>query len=192
MQLLGVTFPCLDLWRGLWNQTNPPKYREIWDVKIVLDFLQTLYPVKGLTLKNLTLKFTMLFALTSAQRCETLQNTKELMSLEADVNNCWSVIKIQIKGWLWIPYLVGLKRFWGKLVSRTLLGTVQELHLPQRLKDQMWILGLFYKQLAGLMTKLFSKFYNKRLATDTNFCQALLQNAWNELCSPLYSDFLLK
>ena len=50
-----------------------PKYQEIWDVSIVLEFLQTMHPVEGLTLKNLTLKLTMLLALTSAQRCQALQ-----------------------------------------------------------------------------------------------------------------------
>ncbi len=50
-----------------------PKHQEIWDVSTVLEFLQTLHPVEGLTLKNLTLKLTMLLALTSAQRCQTLQ-----------------------------------------------------------------------------------------------------------------------
>lgn len=49
------------------------KHQEIWDVKTVLEFLQTLHPVEGLTLKNMTLKLTMLLALTSAQRCQTLQ-----------------------------------------------------------------------------------------------------------------------
>ena len=46
--------------------------QDIWDVGTVLDFLQTLHPVEELTLKNLTLKLTMLLALTSAQRCQTL------------------------------------------------------------------------------------------------------------------------
>ena len=50
-----------------------PKYQEIWDVSIALEFLETMHPVEGLTLKNLTLKLTMLLALTSAQRCQTLQ-----------------------------------------------------------------------------------------------------------------------
>lgn len=56
-------------------ETRPtlPKHQEIWDVSTVLDFLKTLHPVEGLSLKDLTLKLTMLLALTSAQRCQTLQ-----------------------------------------------------------------------------------------------------------------------
>jgi hypothetical protein len=49
------------------------KHQDIWDVSIVLDFLQTWHPVEELTIKKLTLKLTMLLALTSAQRCQTLQ-----------------------------------------------------------------------------------------------------------------------
>ena len=56
-------------------ETRPtlPKHQEIWDVNTVLDFLKTLHPVEELNLKDLTLKLIMLLALTSAQRCQTLQ-----------------------------------------------------------------------------------------------------------------------
>lgn len=50
-----------------------PRYQEIWDVNTVLEYLKTLHPPKDLTLKDLTLKLTMLLALVSAQRCQTLQ-----------------------------------------------------------------------------------------------------------------------
>ena len=50
-----------------------PRYQEIWDVSIVLKYLTTLHPAKGLNLKNLTLKVTMLMALLTGQRCQTLQ-----------------------------------------------------------------------------------------------------------------------
>ena len=49
-----------------------PKYRNIWDVNIVLTYLSSLHPPKDLTLKDLTLKTTMLLALLSGQRCQTL------------------------------------------------------------------------------------------------------------------------
>ena len=56
-------------------ETRPslPKHQEIWDVRTVLDLLRTLIPVEGLTLKNLTLKLTMLLALVLAQRCQILK-----------------------------------------------------------------------------------------------------------------------
>lgn len=38
-------------------------------------------------------------------------------------------------------------------------------------------LGTILQAVGWTNDKTFSKFYNKRLATDTNFCQALLQNA---------------
>jgi len=49
-----------------------PKYRNIWDVNTVLTYLSSLHPPQDLTLKGLTLKTTMLLALLSGQRCQTL------------------------------------------------------------------------------------------------------------------------
>lgn len=53
---------------------NPPKpkYNNIWDVSIVLEYLKSLGPNDKLSLKILTLKLTMLLALTSGQRVQTL------------------------------------------------------------------------------------------------------------------------
>jgi len=53
-----------------------PRYTAIWDVKIVLDYLQTLSPNESLRLRDLTFKLTMLLALTSAQRLQTLHNLR--------------------------------------------------------------------------------------------------------------------
>ena len=49
-----------------------PRYKEIWDVSVVLKYLKTLYPPEQLSLKDLTLKMTMLIALLSGQRCRTI------------------------------------------------------------------------------------------------------------------------
>ena len=49
-----------------------PKYKNIWDVNTVLMYLSSLHPPQDLTLKDLTYKTTMLLALLSAQRCQTL------------------------------------------------------------------------------------------------------------------------
>ena len=49
-----------------------PRYSCIWDVNIVLDFLKVFYPNEELPLSHLTLKLTMLLALTTAQRAQTL------------------------------------------------------------------------------------------------------------------------
>ncbi len=49
-----------------------PRYSEVWDVRIVLNYLRSLSPMKLLGLRDLTLKLCMLIALTSAQRCQTL------------------------------------------------------------------------------------------------------------------------
>ena len=49
-----------------------PKYAEIWDVNIVLNYLKTIDMSNSLTLKQLTLKVTMLLCLTTGQRGQIL------------------------------------------------------------------------------------------------------------------------
>ena len=62
----ATELPCYNL--------RPPctKYQDTWDVDIVLNYLRKLPPVKELNLKQLTLKLTMLMAILSASRCQTL------------------------------------------------------------------------------------------------------------------------
>ena len=55
-----------------------PRYSTIWDVGIVLKHLQLFPALKDLTLKQLTMNFTMLLALVTAQRTQTLK-TRHLM-----------------------------------------------------------------------------------------------------------------
>ena len=52
------------------NRPPQPKYAFIWDVKRVIEFLTTLLYDSDLSLKNLTLKLTMLSALGSAARLQ--------------------------------------------------------------------------------------------------------------------------
>ena len=49
-----------------------PRYTAVWNVNQVLDYLKTLYPVNEISLKSLTLKLTMLLALVTAQRGQSL------------------------------------------------------------------------------------------------------------------------
>ena len=59
--------------KGVFNCRTPtPKYSETWDVNIVLAFIGNWYPLDTLSLKFVTYKLTMLLALTTAQRCQTL------------------------------------------------------------------------------------------------------------------------
>ena len=53
-----------------------PRYNFIWDVNIVLDYLKFYYPNEVLPLSHLTLKLTMLLALSTAQRVQTLHVLK--------------------------------------------------------------------------------------------------------------------
>ena len=58
--------------KGVSNSRTPtPKYSDIWDVNIVLDFKQW-YPQSGLSLKFVTYKLVIPLALTIGQRCQTL------------------------------------------------------------------------------------------------------------------------
>ena len=55
-------------------QTKPPlrRYSETWDVSVVLHYLQGLWPVGTLNLKELTLKLVTLILLVSGQRGQTI------------------------------------------------------------------------------------------------------------------------
>jgi hypothetical protein len=73
----GVSFGKHDLvtrfLKGAFN-VRPPraKYSATWDVNFVLMYLRRLSPVAELSLKDLTIKLTMLLALTTGQRGQTL------------------------------------------------------------------------------------------------------------------------
>ena len=49
-----------------------PRYSDIWDVNIVLDYLKTFNDLISISLKALTLKLTMFFCLTTGQRGQTV------------------------------------------------------------------------------------------------------------------------
>ena len=55
-----------------------PRYAEIWDSQIVLNNLKGYPDIKDMTLKQLTLKMTMIMALVTAQRTQTIK----LLSIE--------------------------------------------------------------------------------------------------------------
>ncbi|XP_068713259.1 uncharacterized protein [Montipora foliosa] len=59
--------------KGVFQEKPPtPKFSEIWPVDQVLQALEQANPLKELHLKDLTLKLTMLVALVTGQRCQTL------------------------------------------------------------------------------------------------------------------------
>lgn len=59
--------------KGIFVAKPPkPKYTCTWDVSKVLKFLNTLWPLQNLSLKELTLKLVALLALSTAQRVQTL------------------------------------------------------------------------------------------------------------------------
>ena len=59
--------------KGVLNlRPTKPRYSVTWDVNKVLDFIRSSLPVEVLPLKELTLKFVLLIALTTAARSQTL------------------------------------------------------------------------------------------------------------------------
>ena len=77
------------LMKGIFQEKLPrPKYTEIWDVSIVLSYLQSLSPVDKLSLKELTLKLLVLILLVSGQWGQTVH----LLSIDhmVSVNNCYT------------------------------------------------------------------------------------------------------
>ena len=62
-----------------------PKYTVTWDVDLVLHYLELLFPLDKLTLKELSYNLIMLIALLLGQRCQTLHNFMLLfMTLSSD------------------------------------------------------------------------------------------------------------
>ena len=77
------------LMKGIFQEKPPrPKYTEIWDVSIVLAYLQSLSPVNTMSLKELTLKLSVLILLVSGQRGQTVH----LLNINYMVfsNNCYT------------------------------------------------------------------------------------------------------
>ncbi|KAJ8022303.1 hypothetical protein HOLleu_37159 [Holothuria leucospilota] len=63
--------------KGIFNLHPPlPRYKDIWDVGVVLQYLSSLYPGQEISLKELSLKLCSLIALTTAQRMQTIHLLK--------------------------------------------------------------------------------------------------------------------
>jgi len=59
--------------KGVFEKRIPhPKYKKIWDVSLVLNYLTTLDQIEKLTLKDLTLKLLMLLQLVTGQRGQSI------------------------------------------------------------------------------------------------------------------------
>lgn len=92
--------------RGIRHLRPPaPKYNEIWDSDIVVTFLKNW---KEEDLKTLTLKLTMLLALTSGQRAQTLSKLKigdlELTTTKAEFRVS-EALKTKVKGTAVVSFL---------------------------------------------------------------------------------------
>ncbi|XP_072048693.1 uncharacterized protein [Amphiura filiformis] len=78
--------------KGIFNLQPPqPRYTHIWDVRVVLNVLRKLSPVETLGLRDLTYKLSMLIALTSTQRIETLHKLQIADLKMTDNSACFHV-----------------------------------------------------------------------------------------------------
>jgi hypothetical protein len=88
--------------KGLFNIKPPmPRYTQIWDVRSVLNFIRTQSPINSLSLKQLTLKLTMLLALLTAQRSQSLSKLRiDKMKLSANSVVFWidDLVKTSVPG----------------------------------------------------------------------------------------------
>ena len=79
-----------------------PRYNRIWDVSLVLKYIKSLGENENLTLQNLTLKTTMLLALVSGQRCQTL-HALNVQNMALNDNMCTfkiaELLKTTRPGW---------------------------------------------------------------------------------------------
>lgn len=73
-----------------------PRYKEIWDVSVVLRYIEKWHPLKELDLKCLTLKTVMLMTLISGQRCQTI-NALNISNMHLTENRCIFEIKELLK-----------------------------------------------------------------------------------------------
>ena len=73
-----------------------PKYVVTWNVDLVLRYLELLFPLDKLTLKELSCRVIMLITLLSGQRCQTLHSlTLPSMTLSSD--KCVFVLDVLLK-----------------------------------------------------------------------------------------------
>ena len=83
--------------KGLYEINKPePKYKYIWDVNTVLEYLKNIEPIEQITLKELTLKLAMLLLLATGQRGQSMY----LLSLDGmtkRANSCTVELMEHIK-----------------------------------------------------------------------------------------------
>ena len=92
---VGKHPPVSRLMIGVFQEKPPrPKYTEIWDVSIVLVYLQSLSPVNTSLLKELALKLVVLILLVCGKRGQTVL----LLNIDCMVfsNNCYTFPQVKI------------------------------------------------------------------------------------------------
>ena len=83
--------------KGVFNESpKVPKYQEIWDLNVVLDYLKKVGPAHKLPLKSLTLKTVTLLMIVTGQRAQTL-SLLDLQNCQVSQNQILFVITENVK-----------------------------------------------------------------------------------------------
>lgn len=79
-------------------ELRPPaaRYKKIWDVANVFDYLRKMWPTPNLSLKQLSLKLVMLVALISAQRLQTIESL-DISNMYKEPNKTTFIIRNHLK-----------------------------------------------------------------------------------------------
>ena len=85
------------LLKGIFElKSSLPKHIKIWDVRTVLQYLKQTKPLNGCTLKDLTMKLTMLLCLITGQRCQTI-HVMDINRIQMLADRCQITIVHKLK-----------------------------------------------------------------------------------------------
>lgn len=94
---IGININLKRWFKGVFRfRPSLPKYNFTWDPSVILNYIQGWYPHETLSLKNLTMKCTILLALCTGQRVQTLSLIK-INNINISVNNITIIITDIIK-----------------------------------------------------------------------------------------------
>lgn len=160
--------------KGVYNLKPPlPRYTFTWDISVVLNYLSTLFPLRSLSIKDLTFKLCTLMAISTGTRVQTLValNLKNMCIFCDRIDFVFtSLLKTSKPG---RSVCVSFKRFSQKelCVYRTLVEYIKRTQ-DLRKSDQLIISFATYKSVS---TSTLSRYIKQVMATagiDTNMYKA--------------------
>lgn len=144
--------------KGIFELRTPvPRYKKIWDVSIVLDYLRLLGETNNLPLKLLTYKIVTLMALISAQRCQTLSLLSlNLMEKKSDMFTFYVSDKIKQSRPGNVGLVVRVPKFPGNELC-VFTALERYLHLTESLRKDSKLFISFVKPHASVSRETISR-----------------------------------